>query len=179
METNYKKSVALYGLALPMLFLLLLIVAAVIAKGRVSDTYQKRELIHQQGLITNLQIKKLTKKVEAEKEILDSWTTMLSEDSRSSFAESWKEAGHSFERNEFQSDLPAWKSKSSGLGNKLKQPASQVTMIFDASFRAMQTALIEMETKLPQMQMDSMSMKPNKNGRTMDFTTTFTVWKLQ
>ena len=178
MKTNYKKSVAVFGLAMPLLFLAFLIAAVLVAKGRVSDMYQVRERTHQQGVTMKRQLALLENKVRSKKERLQAWQTMLSQQSRSSFTQDWKDAGRSFKRNEFQSDLPAWKSKSSGLGGKLQQPASQVTMTFDASFRAMQTVLMEMETKLPQMQMDSMSMNPNPDGRTMNFKTTFTVWKL-
>ena len=179
MKTDYKKSVAVFGFVLPMLVILLLIVAVLVVKGRVADTYQLRVETHRQGVNMKRQVGQLAKKARSEKEVLGAWKTMLSEQSRSSFAQHWKETSRSFKRNEFQSDLPAWKSKSEGLGKNLKQPANQVTMTFDASFRAMQTALIEMETKIPQMQMDFMHMKPNEDGRTMNFKTTFTVWKLQ
>ena len=176
---DYKKSVAVFGLVLPMLVLVLLIVAVIVVKGRVADTYQVRVQTHQQGGNMKRQVGQLEKKVRLEKDVLGAWKTMLSEESRSSFSKDWTEAGRSFKHNEFQSNLPAWKSRSAGLGKNRQQPATQVTMTFNASFRAMQRVLIEMEAKRPQMQMDSMSMIPNEDGKTMNFNTTFTVWKLQ
>jgi hypothetical protein len=179
MKANYQKAVGVFGFAIPLLFLILLISAVLVAHGRVDDTYRLRKRAFDQDLNTKRQIAQLEKKMHTEKEMLNAWLEMLAAENRRSFTEHWKTASLSFKGKELQWSLPAWKSQSAGLGKGVKQPASQVTMSFDATFRAMQIALMEMETRLPQMQLDSMSMKPNKEGRTMNFQTTFTLWTLQ
>jgi len=179
MKYRYQKAVAVFGLAIPLFFLVLLIAAVLVAKGRVDDTHQLRGQAYLQDLNTTRQITQLEKKVHDEEEMRDAWQKMLAAENRRSFTEHWKRASGSFKGNEFRSSLPAWKSQSAGLGKNVKQPASQVTLTFDATFRAMQIALMEMETSLPQMQLDSMSMTPNKEGQTMNFQTTFTLWTLQ
>ena len=179
MKGNYQKAVGLFGLAIPLFFLVLLISAVLVGKGRVDDTYRLRQQAFDQDLNTRRQIAQLENKMHSEKERLNAWQKMLAAENRSSFTDHWKRASRSFKGKEFQSSLPVWKSQSAGLGKGVKQPASQVTMSFDATFRAMQIALMEMETSLPQMQLDSMSMNPNKEGRTMNFQTTFTLWTLE
>ena len=43
----------------------------------------------------------------------------------------------------------------------------------------MQLALLEVETKLPHMQLDSLTMTPADDGESINFNTTFTVWTLK
>ena len=43
----------------------------------------------------------------------------------------------------------------------------------------MQTALMELETALPTMQLDSLDIEQDGNGRGVKFTTTYTVWTLR
>lgn len=179
MKHRYQKAVGVFGFALPLLFFILLITVLLVAKGRVDDTHALRKQAYEQDLNTKRQIAQLEKKMHTEKETLSAWRKMLKTENRRTFGEHWKRATQTFKGKEFQSSLPAWKSQSAGLGKGVKQPASQVTLTFDATFRAMQIALMEMETTLPQMQLDSMSMKPSKEGRTMNFQTTFTLWTLQ
>ena len=57
----------------------------------------------------------------------------------------------------------------------MNQSASQVEMNFSATFRAMQMLLIEIESTLPQMQLDSLSMSPDTGGK-LNFKTIYTVW---
>ncbi len=69
-----------------------------------------------------------------------------------------------------------WINYSDGIGKGIDQPASQVNMSFSATYRAMQLALLEMETKLPNMQLDSLTITPDTNSDSINFETTFTVW---
>ena len=65
---------------------------------------------------------------------------------------------------------------SEGLGKGISQPASQVEMKFTGTYRAMQLALMEVESKLPQLQLDSLVMAPDSGAKKINFTTKFTVW---
>jgi len=176
MAMDYKKSVAVFGLAIPMFVLLALIVAVFVAKSHVSSTYQRRVQSHQQAKNLVRRIIQSEKEVESQKALLQTWNTMITSETRRSFLQHWKDAGKFYKPKEFQMDLPSWSNESSGLGKGGSQSAVQVTMNFDGSYRAMQTALMKVETRLPQMQLDEMEMRPNKDGRTMNFKTTHTIW---
>lgn len=176
MEQDFKKAVAVFGLVLPVLLIVALIVAVIVGKGRVTKTYKTRQAAYQQSQMQQKQLQLLRQKVAQEKEVLESWEALLAKESRRSFTQHWKEVGQSFKSREFQLELPTWQNQSSGLGQGHSQPASQVSMNFDATFRAMQIALLKMETRLPQMQLDSISMKLGQDGQTLNFQTQFTVW---
>lgn len=101
---------------------------------------------------------------------------MLASETRGTFVDHWKAAEEKFKGNELTRSPHNWINYSEGIGKGIDQPSSQVSMGFSATFRAMQLALMEVETKLPQMQLDSIIMKPEKNGGRINFSTQFTVW---
>jgi hypothetical protein len=49
-------------------------------------------------------------------------------------------------------------------------------MSFIGTYRAMQLALMRLETTLPTMQLDSLDISENGNGQGVKFTTKYTVW---
>ncbi|NWK54876.1 hypothetical protein HW115_04600 [Verrucomicrobiaceae bacterium N1E253] len=177
MERNYKQSVTVFGLVLPMLFAVLCAVGLFIGLNYVNKTYQLKNRNYQQDQVVQREISLLKKQVVSQNETLSEWEALLAAENRRSFTQHWKDVGQTFKPNEFNMDLPTWQNQSRGLGKALPdQPASQVKMSFNATFRAMQTALMEIETRLPQLQLDSMKMKPSDNGKTLNFETTFTLW---
>lgn len=176
MEQDFKKSVAVFGLAIPMMVVALCVIALLVGKSKVNKSYQAKSQSYQKSQLVNQKMTMLKEKVAQESKVLDSWEVMLAAESRRSFTQHWKQVGQAFKSKEFQLELPSWKNKSSGLGSQVSQPASQVSMTFDATFRAMQIALMEMETRLPQMQLDSIQLKSGSDGETLNFKTQFTVW---
>lgn len=177
MNINYKKSVLIFGLLIPLLFISALTVVVLMKASDIAKTYQAKDSVMKTNKMIKLQNQNLSKKAEEQKEMLLAWDAMLSSDSRRSFLEDWKKVSKQFNTKEFRQELPIWNNKSLGLGMSVSQPASQVTINFDASYRAMQIAMMEMETKLPQMQLDTMEIKPSENKGILSFKTTFTIWR--
>ena len=110
---------------------------------------------------------------------LKEWDRLLKTETRGSFLEHWKTAEGNFTGKELTKTSHNWVNYSEGIGRGVSQPASQVNMSFSATYRAMQLALMEMETTLPNMQLDSMTMTPDSNGKGLNFKTKFTVWTLK
>ena len=77
---------------------------------------------------------------------------------------------------EFSRLSHTWIYVNNGLGKGVGQPVIQIEMKFLATFRAMQQALIAIESRLPQVQLDAFSMKPDSDGKRLNFTAKFTVW---
>lgn len=176
MNTNYKKAVVVFGLVLPLLLIALLTGLVLHAKGRVEETYAKRNASYQKNSMLDLKVAKLRQELALSEDAAKRDEELLKSVDRRSFTKKWKDVGGSFKSNEFGFSLPVWKPGGVGLGSGQGSSASLVTMTFSGTYRAMQEALVEVESDLPQMQMNSMVIVPDANAEKLNFKTSFTLW---
>ena len=176
MNSDYKKSVAVFGMLIPVLLILGLTIVVFLKASGVHKEHEAKAQQQKIDAMARMQNAALEKKLSTQKEKLASWKAILAKEDRRTFLEHWKDVRKHFKAREFTGERPVWKNTSSGLGEDVDHSASEVVMQFDATYRAMQQAFLEVETKLPQMQLDSLKMSPNKDSGTLHFTTTYTVW---
>ncbi len=179
MNDYYKQSVTVFGIAVPCLFMVLIAGVALYMSSSTSTEYKKKKKAYDKAQVAMKQTMQLQGEVQETGEYLKEWDHMLNTETRGTFLEHWKTAEKKFSGKELTKTSHNWVNYSEGLGKGITQPASQVNMSFSATYRAMQLAMLEMETKLPNMQLDSLSMTPDSSGDSINFETTFTVWTLK
>lgn len=179
MNEYYKKSIAVFGIAIPVVLMAVIAIAALSMLSSTNVEYRKKKQVYDKDQNALKQISKLQGKVKQNASHLANWDSLMKNETRGTFLEHWKTAEKRFSGRELTKASHNWTNYSDGLGRGASQPASQVNMSFSATYKAMQLALMEMETRLPQMQLDSLTMKPDGNGEALKFDTTFTVWTLK
>ena len=175
----YKQSVTVFGIAIPLGLMVLMGGIAMYMASSTSAEYKKKKVAYDQAQTAMKETVALQGQLQKSSEYLESWDKMMKTETRGSFLEHWKVAEKKFTGKELTKTSHNWTNYSDGMGKGINQPASQVKMSFSATYRAMQLAMMEMETKLPQMQLDSMTMTPSSNGESLNFETKFTVWTLK
>ena len=175
----YKQSVTVFGIVIPLVLMLVVGLAALYMSSSTATEYKKKKVVYDQAQTEMKATVALQTQLQEKGKYIEEWDKMLKTETRGSFLEHWKTAEAKFSGKELTKTSHNWLNYSEGLGKGINQPASQVNMSFSATYRAMQLALMEMETKLPQMQLDSMTITPSSNGESLDFKTKFTVWTLK
>ncbi len=175
-NSYYQKSVAVFGLVLPLLVFCLLIGAALYYVSSINKKFQIKQRKYNKSQVEERAITALEKRAAENSSHLQNWQEILDKETRGTFVEHWKTAEKKFSGQEFSRAPHNWVNYSAGLGKGVAQSASQVEMNFTGTFRAMQLALMEVESKLPQLQLDSLSIAPHSSKRKLNFTTQFTVW---
>ena len=179
MRDYYKQSVTVFGIAIPLFLMVVIAGVALYMSSSTAKEYKRKKKSYDKAQIAMKQTMELQGKVQKRSKYLREWDHMLTTETRGTFLEHWKTAEKKFSGKELTKTSHNWVNFSEGLGKGIDQPASQVNMSFSATYRAMQLALMEMETKLPHMQLDSLTMTPSTNGESINFNTTFTVWTLK
>jgi len=162
--------------------MLLIVVIAGVSLYQVSSVSSEhlvKKRKYDKAQVEMRQSMELLGKVNKNKALLSEWDRMMRTETRGTFLEHWKKAEKKFSGKELTKSSHNWVNYSEGLGRGVSQPASQVNMTFLATYRAMQAALMEIESTLPNMQLDSLTMTPASSGKGIDFKTTFTVWTLK
>lgn len=179
MNNYYKQSVVAFGIVIPLILILVVIGVAFYFSSSIGSEYKKKKMAYDKERQAMQHTMALQGKVQSTADYVKEWDNLLATETRGTFLEHWKRAEEKFSGKELTKTSHNWTNYSGGLGKGVGQPASQVNMSFSATYRAMQMAMLEMETKLPQMQLDSLTIKPDRNGETVNFNTTFTVWTLK
>lgn len=179
MSDYYKQSVAVFGVGVPMLLMAAIAGVSLYKTSSVNKEHLVKKREYDKSQVAMRQSMELLGQVNKNKKLLSEWDRMLNTETRGTFLEHWKDAEKKFSGKELTKSSHNWVNYSEGLGKVVSQPASQVNMTFVATYRAMQTALMEIESTLPNMQLDSLTMTPASSGKSIDFKTTFTVWTLK
>ncbi len=160
----------------PLLVIAIVLSGVLYGLSKVSTSYQEKKMAYDRAEKARQNTLLLQGKVAQNDVMMKQWQNMLASETRGTFVDHWKTAEQKFKGNELTRSPHNWINYSEGIGKGIDQPSSQVSMEFSATYRAMQLALMEVETMLPQMQLDSIIMKPEKNGGRINFSTQFTVW---
>ena len=176
MSEHYRQPITVFGLILPIVVMVFLIAAVLTYTSSVRSQYAVKKKKYDTSQKSKRELAALRSEIGIHKPKMTAWDEMLRTETRGSFLKHWKDATYGFTGKELTKSSRSWINYSEGLGKGVDQPSSQVVMSFVGTYRAMQTALMKLETALPTMQLDSLDMTENGNGRSVKFTTKYTVW---
>jgi hypothetical protein len=176
MSEHYRQPITVFGLILPIMVMLVLIVAVLSYTSSVKKQYAVKKKQYNTSQTAKLKLEALRGEIKVHRPKMKAWDDMLRTETRGSFLKHWKDAAQGFTGKELTKSSRSWINYSEGLGKGISQPSSQVVMSFVGTYRAMQTALTKLETTLPTMQLDSLDMTQDGSGKGVKFTTKHTVW---
>ncbi|MEC9055846.1 MAG: hypothetical protein VX633_11100, partial [Verrucomicrobiota bacterium] len=82
-----------------------------------------------------------------------------------------------FDATHFQQTAFRPTSTAGGIGGASKQPSMQLNFTFRGTFRALQTAFLELETRMPQLQVDSIKLSRASNQNVLNANVVYTTWQ--
>ena len=152
----YRQSIALFGIAMPAFAAALLIGLGFVAKSQIVASFKNK-----QGLFKTYQAD-FNKAQDEETAIIRQrdhvarWNAMLAEESSSAVNNHLRTIAGILPPKEFQKTAFERTAGSGGFGTTSAQPSSQLKIIFRGTFRTMQRAFLELETRMPQLQLQEM-----------------------
>lgn len=179
MSDYYRQPIAVFGLIIPIVVAVLMAGSVLYYTGSVKRKFAVKQKEYDLSQQAKRKIMMLRGQVNQNRESLKAWDEMLKTETRGTFLEHWRDASKDFNGKELTKTSRSWINYSEGIGKGVAQPSSQVVMSFVGTYRAMQQALMNLETMLPTMQLDSLDMSPEDSGKGVKFTTTHTVWTLR
>lgn len=174
----YRQTIILFGIVLPVLLAAVLVGAASMVKSKMSASFASKEgtfKSYEQGRITALGIEG---QVTRDREHLERWEAQLSEETASAVATNLREISEGLPAKEFQQTSFERPNGNGGFGSASAQNSSQIQMAFRGTFRTLQRAFLELETRMPQLQLQEFRMEPNTTQTSMlNFQVTYTAWE--
>ena len=174
----YRQTIALFGIALPVVAAIALIGVCSFLKSKMTASFENKTRTfktYEQGRLAGLEIEA---QVARQRKHLDRWQEQLSEETASAVATNLREIYGELPNKEIQQTAFERPSASSGFGSASAQNSSQIRIALRGTFRTLQRAFLNLETRMPQLQLEELRIDPSTSQSSLlNLQVTYTAWE--
>lgn len=174
----YRQPIILFGVVLPVLCAALVVGVGVMLKSKMTQSFENKQTnykTYEQGRLAGLEIEA---QVTRQRKHLDRWNEQLSQETASYVATNLREIIERLPSKEIQQTAFERPGSSGGFGSVAAQNSSQIRIAFRGTYRTLQRAFLELETRMPQLQLQDLRIDPSSTQSSlMNFQVTYTAWE--
>ena len=146
-------------------------------KGNIKGSFDEK-ISHFKGFEQN---KKMALQLEADlskkRKHIEHWETLLTEETASTVTSNLRLIEERLPSKEFQKTAQSHPQGKKAFGAASAQKSSQIELAFRATYRSMQKALLELETRMPQLQLQELRIEPSNQSNNLSFQVSYTAWE--
>ena len=174
----YRQSIVLFGMILPAIFALAVVGVGYFMKNKMAESYEVKKKNYRTHHQARAESAEVEKKVLVQRPHLERWQEQLAKETASEIGINLREITAALPNKEIQQTSFDPSSSSGGFGSSSAQNASQVRIGFRGTYRTLQKAFVELETRMPQLQLESLSLQPvATSGFLLTLQVTYTAWQ--
>lgn len=175
---HYRQTITLFGIVLPVIAAAALIGVGFMLKSKMVASFENKQRNHktfQQGRLAELEIEE---QVTRQRPHVDRWTAQLSQETASAVTTNLREISEHLPSKEIQQTAFERPSATSGFGAVSAQGSSQIRIAFRGTYRTMQRAFLELETRMPQLMLEELRIDPSvTQSSLLNIQVTYTAWE--
>lgn len=175
---HYRQAIALFGVVVPIVIAAAVVGAGSLIKSKMTASFAAKESnfkSYEQGRLAALEIEG---NVIRERQHLDRWNAQLSEETASAVATNLREISENLPAKEIQQTSFERPATNGGFGSASAHKSSQIRMAFRGTYRTLQRAFLELETRMPQLQLQELRMDPSPTQTSLlNLQVTYTAWE--
>ncbi len=174
----YRQSIILFGVIIPMLVAAAIVGGGYVMKSKMQASYETKKTNYTAYEQDRKKSNKIEGQVIKQRDDLKRWEDILSQQTASATQATLREIYEKLPSKEIQQTAFDPQNQSTGLGSASAQKSSQVRIAFRGTYRTMQKAFLELETKMPQLQLQEFKMEPiSSSAALMNFQVTYSAWE--
>lgn len=174
----YRQSIIVFGFVLPAVVCAVVAGGGVFLKSKAEASFQEKQTLYKSSERSQKDSQTIEKDISQKRAFVEHWNSQMSRETANSVASALKEIGDKLPPKEFQQTAVEYPAGTAGFGSASAQPSAQVRLAFRATYRSMQRAFIELETLMPQLQLNELKIDPSSNSTTsMNFSVSYTAWQ--
>ena len=174
----YRQPIILFGIVLPILVGAAVVGVSSVLKSQVVDSFNTKEKDAKNALMGVAAAREVEAQVNSHRPQMARWNVQLGLETKSLVNKNLKEIAEHLPSKEiiFGGGDPS--VAKAGFGSVSAQNSSQVSISFRSTFRTMQLALLELETRMPQLQLQELNILPNPSQSSLlNFQVNYTAWE--
>lgn len=173
----YRQSIIVFGFVLPAAVCAAVVVGGVVLKAKASASFQEKQTLYKSSETNNAGSRAIEATISKKREHVERWKSQMEKETANAITSHLKEIADKLPPKEFQQTAFERPNGESGFASASAQPSSQLRLAFRATYRSMQKAFIELETRMPQLQLQELKIDPATSTSTMNFQVTYTAWE--
>lgn len=174
---EYRPPIIVFGMIIPLLFIGSIVAAAAFGRARVKESFAEKSSAYRTNSVTAQAAQEVEKAVTAKLPHLERWQASLSEETASIVNSNLREVYATLPGKEIQ-QTAFEPGPASTFGNASKQKSSQVRIALRGTFRTLQRAFLDLESRLPQLQLEELRMEPvSPTSSQINCQVNFTIWE--
>jgi len=171
----YRQSIIVFGAVIPAVMALAVVALGYFMKNKMTDSFDIKKLNYQAHHQARSEAAKVEQKVVVLRPHLERWDAQLAKEIASEMGTSLTEIMSKLPDKEIQQTAFNPSSKPGEFGGA--QPSSQISIGLRGTFRTLQKAFLELESKMPQLQLEDISIEPvGTSSYLLNLQLTYTAW---
>lgn len=177
----YRQSIAFFGIILPLLATGLAIGGIFLLKSNISGSFGLKERDFKTYEKTRLGALEIEAKVLRKRDHVKRWEGLLAEETKSAVSNNLRKIQETLPGKEYNYTGTDTLNTPGGFSSASAQKSLQLRLGFRGTYRTVQRAFLELETRMPQLQMQELKIDPNTNQTgpipMLNFDVTYTAWE--
>jgi len=173
----YKQSIILFGIVLPLVGLVAVLGGLYFLKMEMTDSFAIKTREYKIYSESQRGAMEVEGRIARQRPHLARWKEELSAETTSAVRTQLKAISEKLPSKEFQETGFDPLSGGGGLGSATTQKSSQLRLGFRGTYRTVQRALMELETRMPQLQLQEIKIDPSPQSSLLNFQVTYTAWE--
>ena len=174
----YRQPIILFGIVVPALLAAAVVGGGTMLRSKMVESFANKESNYRAFKQGNKAALEIEKQIANQRLHLDRWKAQLSEETASAVATNLREISEKLPSKEIQQTAFERPAGSGGFGSASAQNSSQIRIAFRGTFRTLQQAFLQLETRMPQLQLQEFRMDPNASQSSqLNFQVTYTAWE--
>jgi hypothetical protein len=178
MNHFYRQPIILFGIVVPTLLAAAVVGGGAMIKSNMAKSFVEKESKYSTLKQGRMAVREVENQVNSQRDHLERWNSSLSQETASTVATNLREISEKLPSKEIQQTAFERPSGSGGFGSASAQNSSQIRIAFRGTFRTLQEAFLQLETRMPQLQLQEFRMDPNSTQPSLlNFQVTYTAWE--
>ncbi len=174
----YKQSIILFGFALPAIVCAAVVGVAFSLKNKAAASFEAKRSQFKSYEMNVVTAQNLERDVSTKRAHTERWMTMLEKETASELSAQLRQIAEIVPSKEFQLTAQERSNSKAGFGSASAQNSTQFRMSFRGTFRSLQRAFLELETRMPQLQLDDLKIDPGTNSpNSLNVSVSYTAWE--
>lgn len=178
MNHLYRQPIALFGIVLPIAIAAVVVGVCYLLKSQMTVSFENKQTKYKAYEMARMAGLEIESQVTRQRQHIDRWTSLLSQETKSSVNKNIREIMERLPNKEITLTAIDPTSVRAGFGSVSAQNSSQVRIAFRGTFRTMQRAFLELETRMPQLQLQELRIDPSSSQSSLlNFQVNYTAWE--
>ncbi len=174
----YRQPITVFGIVLPVLATVVVLGLCYMLKTHMTQSFEHKQTNYKSNESSRMAGLEIEAQVTRQHQHIERWNTLLAQETASAAQTTLREISAKLPSKEIQLTAFDPSNVRTGFGAVSAQKSSQLRIAFRGTYRTMQRAFLELETRMPQLQLQELRIDQNSNQASLlNFQVTYTAWE--